>query len=95
VESTGARRREDLLRIAAWRLIGGGAEWELMYKAADEARWRYDFALAEGLARAAVDAGAGFKASVLAARLAGLQGRSNQADAELRALAQEARTPSD
>jgi DNA-binding CsgD family transcriptional regulator len=92
VEATGARRREDLLRIATWRLTGGGAEPELMYKAAVEARWRYDFALAEQLARAAMDEGAGFQATVLAAQLASLQGRSEQADAELWALEQQTQT---
>jgi DNA-binding NarL/FixJ family response regulator len=95
VEGTGAGRREDLLRIATWRLIGGGAEPELMYQAAVEARWRYDFALAERLARAAVDEGAGFQASVLAAQLASLQGRSSEADIELGGLAREARTPTE
>ncbi|HTK61706.1 MAG TPA: LuxR C-terminal-related transcriptional regulator [Pseudonocardia sp.] len=95
VETTGGRRREDLLRVATWRLIGGGAEPDFMYKAAVEARWRYDFALAEQLARAAVDEGAGFQASVLAAQLASLQGRSAEADAELGALAQEASTPTE
>ena len=95
VEATGARRREDLLRVATWRLVGGGAEPELMYKAAVEARWRYDFSLAEQLARAAVDEGAGFKAEVLAAQLASLQGRTEQADTELEELARQARTPSE
>jgi DNA-binding CsgD family transcriptional regulator len=95
VEATGARRRDDLLRIATWRLTGGGAEPDLMYRAAMEARWRYDFALAEQLAQAAVDEGAGFRASLLAAQLASLQGRTAQADAELAALAQEASGPSE
>jgi DNA-binding CsgD family transcriptional regulator len=89
VEASGARRREDLLRIATWRLVGGGAEPGLMYDAAMAARWRYDFPLAERLARAALEAGGGFEAALLAAQLAGLQGRSDQADAELAALAAE------
>jgi DNA-binding CsgD family transcriptional regulator len=83
----GGRRPEDLLRIATWRLAGGGAEAGLMYEAAVVARWRYDFPLAERLARAAVDAGGGFEAALLAAQLASLQGRPEQADAELSALA--------
>ena len=88
VQATGARRREDLLRIATWRLIGGGAEPHLMHEAAVAARWRYDFPLAERLARAAVEAGGGFEPALLAAQLAALQGRSDQADTELATLAE-------
>jgi DNA-binding CsgD family transcriptional regulator len=87
VEKAATRRPEDLLRIATWRLAGGGAEPGLMYDAAVVARWRYDFPLAERLARAAVDAGGGFEPALLAAQLASLQGRPEQADAELSALA--------
>jgi DNA-binding NarL/FixJ family response regulator len=87
VEAAGARRPEDLLRIATWRLAGGRAEPTLMHEAAVVARWRYDFPLAERLARAAVDAGGGFEPALLAAQLASLQGRPKQADAELSALA--------
>jgi DNA-binding CsgD family transcriptional regulator len=87
VEATGARRREDTLRVATWRLIGGGARPELLVAAATTARWRYDFPLAERLARAALDAGAGFDAALLAAQLASLQGRGTDAETELTALA--------
>jgi DNA-binding CsgD family transcriptional regulator len=87
VEAAGSPHPEDLLRIATWRLAGGGAEAGPMYEAAVVARWRYDFPLAERLARAAVDAGGGFEAALLAAQLASLQGRPEQADAELSALA--------
>jgi DNA-binding CsgD family transcriptional regulator len=87
VEKAGTRSPEDLLRIATWRLAGGGAEPTLMHEAAVVARWRYAFPLAERLARAAVDAGGGFEPALLAAQLASLQGRTQQADAELSALA--------
>ena len=87
VEAAGIRRPGDLLRIATWRLAGGGADPRLMYDAAVAARWRYDFPLAERLARAAVDAGGGFEPALLAAQLASLQGRPEQADTELSALA--------
>jgi len=90
VEATGARRREDTLRVATWRLDGGGARPELMLAAATTARWRYDFPLAERLARAAVEAGAGFDAALLAAQLAFLQGRGAEAESELARLAKEA-----
>src|SRR5439155_1406345 len=87
VEAMGARRREDTLRVATWRLQGGGAQPDRMLAAATTARWRYDFPLAERLATAAIDAGAGFEAEFLAAQLACLQGRSEEADGRLRVLA--------
>lgn len=90
VEASGARRKDDLLRVASWRLIGGGGTPETMLAGAQAARWRYDFPLAERLARAALDAGAGFDAGLLAAELAGLQGRTEQAESELAALAVQA-----
>ncbi|MGQ4618954.1 AAA family ATPase [Nocardia sp. R7R-8] len=90
VDATGARRREDLLRVASWRLIGGGADPATMLAAAAAARWRYDFDLAERLAGAAVGAGAGFDAQLLAAQLAALTGRSAEAAAELSELARQA-----
>ena len=86
VEATGARRREDLLRIATWRLEGGGVRPELMLRAAATARWSYDFPLAERLALAAANDGAGFEARLLAAQLAYLQGRGSEADRDLGAL---------
>lgn len=90
VELAGARRRDDALRVASFRLVGGGGEAGVMLAGAATARWRYDFPLAESLARAALDAGAGFDASLLAAELAGLRGRTEQAERELVALAVEA-----
>lgn len=90
VEALGARRREDTLRVATWRLVGGGASPGVMLDAAVAARWRYDFALAERLAKAAVDVGAGFDAEMLVTQLAGLQGRSGEAAAALARLAERA-----
>jgi DNA-binding CsgD family transcriptional regulator len=90
VEATGARRRNDALRVASWRLTGGGGEPEVLLAGANEARWRYDFPLGERLARAALDAGAGCEARLLAAQLVGLQGRSAEAEQELAALAHQA-----
>jgi DNA-binding CsgD family transcriptional regulator len=93
VEGTGARRREDALRVATWRLDGGGVvSAQLMLTAATTARWRYDFPLAERLALAAAAAGAGFEAALLAARLASLQGRTEEAERQLALLAGQART---
>lgn len=90
VEARGARRREDTLRVATWRLEGGGADPGVMLAAALTARWRYDFPLAERLAVAAGEAGAGFDARLLAAQLASLQGRPGEADTQLGVLAAEA-----
>lgn len=90
VEATGARRKEDLLRIASWRLIGGGATADQMMEAATTARRRYDYRLAERFARTAHDLGAGFEAAVLVAQLASLQGRTAEADDRLEELAREA-----
>jgi DNA-binding CsgD family transcriptional regulator len=89
VEATGARRREDVLRVATWRLSGGTGDPQLMYEAARLARWRYDFPLAERLAAAAVQAGGGFDAALLVAQLASLQGRGDEAEQLLVVLADE------
>ncbi len=89
-EATGARRRDDTLRIATWRLDAGGGRPDRMLAAARIAQSRYDFALAERLAGAAVDAGAGFDAGLLVARLAGLQGRSHEVESRLSGLMAEA-----
>ncbi len=90
LESTwpsGPKRRDDVLRVATWRLDAGGGSPEILLDGAMTARWRYDFPLAERLARAAVDAEAGFDAELLAAQLASLQGRGDEAEQELASLA--------
>lgn len=90
VESTGAQRQDDALRIACWRLVCGGGHPEIMLAGAITAFKRYDYLLAEKLARAALAARASFTAGLLAARLAALQGRTQQAERELAALASRA-----
>jgi class 3 adenylate cyclase/DNA-binding CsgD family transcriptional regulator len=91
--AVGARRRQDTLRLAVWSLEGGGSlQPDLMYSAASTARQRYDFPLAERLARAAVRAGAGFEASLLLAQTCWLQGRAEEAEQQLGALAAAATT---
>jgi DNA-binding CsgD family transcriptional regulator len=87
VRATGARRREDALRFATWSLDAGGVlAPELMVKAACTARNRWDLGLAERLADAAVQAGAGFDAALLRAEVAMLLGRADDAEAQLAAL---------
>src|SRR2546423_8152178 len=65
VEAMGARRREDTLRVATWRLQGGGAQPDRMLAAATTARWRYDFPPADPLVSAALRARGGFGAKFL------------------------------
>ncbi|MFD1937424.1 LuxR C-terminal-related transcriptional regulator [Nonomuraea mangrovi] len=60
VAASGLRRREDVLRVAVWRLDSGAAsDPELLLAACDLARMARDLELAEHLARAAGD---GFRA---------------------------------
>jgi DNA-binding CsgD family transcriptional regulator len=90
IEATIGRRREDTLLVASWRLVGGGGSAELLVSGAIAARARHDHTLAEQLARAAMDKGAGFEARFVAAEAAHAQGRPDQAERELAALAQDA-----
>ncbi|WP_433531724.1 LuxR C-terminal-related transcriptional regulator [Micromonospora sp. CA-263727] len=70
VEGVGTRRREDLLRVAVWRLDSGTAQDpSMLLAAAAQAFARYDVPLATRLARAALDAGAGFDAAELLATI--------------------------
>ncbi len=87
IEAVGARRQADPLKVATWRLVGGGGSAGLLVSGALAARARHDYSLTERLARAAIEAGAGFEARFMAAETAHLQGRSDQAEQELAALA--------
>jgi hypothetical protein len=96
IEAVGARRRDDRLRMAGWNLDAGGAmevaEW---LSAADAARGRFDFELAERLARAGVDAAGGFAAGYsVGCALVG-QGRGGDAEAVLAPLEAVAATDAD
>ena len=90
IEATGARRREDTLRLASLRLVGGGGSAALLQAGAIAARGRHDHSLAEQLARAALAEGGGFAARFVAAEAAQFQGRPAQAERELAALATDA-----
>jgi DNA-binding CsgD family transcriptional regulator len=83
VQATGARRREDTLRVATWSLDGGIARPDMMLAAARIARGRYDFGLAARLIDGAREGGAGFGAHLLAAQIAILQGRLREAETQL------------
>ncbi|MEV8505111.1 LuxR C-terminal-related transcriptional regulator [Actinoplanes sp. NPDC051475] len=68
VAEAGARRRDDLLRVAVWRLDSGTAQdGTLLLDAAAQAFARFDMDLTRRLASAARDAGAGYPAAELLA----------------------------
>ncbi len=93
VQSTGARRREDLPRVATWRLEGGDlGHADQMAAAARRALSVFDAELAERLARAAVDGGGGFPAAIVAAEAVMAQGRFLEAEAMLKELSSTAAT---
>ena len=87
VEGTGARRREDALRVATWGL-GAGADVrpDLMLRGAITARMRWDLPLAERLARVASETGGGFEAGLLVGQVQWLDGRSADAEATFAGL---------
>ncbi len=86
-EAAGARRAGDLVRIVVSRLRSGGSSTpEQLVGAAREAMALGDYQLAERLARAAVDAGAGIEAEYLVGQtLVGL-GRVEEAELVLAGL---------
>jgi DNA-binding CsgD family transcriptional regulator len=90
IEAAGGPGPGDTLRLASLRLTGGGGSAELLLAGAVAARARHDHALAERLARAALEEGTGFAARYVAAEAAQYQGRSEQAERELAALASDA-----
>lgn len=90
IEARGRPQGPDSMLLASLRLIGGGGSPELFVAGSIAARARHDHSLAERLARAAIDDGAGFAARYVAAEAAHLQGRPEQAEHELAALAADA-----
>lgn len=92
LEATDARRREDLLRVATWRLDSeGSGHPKLLMEAAGRALSYFDYPLAERLARGAVQAGDHAGGRLLGEALAG-EGRFEEADAMLRSLQFESKT---
>lgn len=81
IESVGARRRDDVLRVAVARLAGGGEiSPPLMAEAARRALAASDLGLSERLGRIAVDAGAGLTAELDLAITMTRAGRQAEAD---------------
>ena len=86
-EERGARRREDVLRVATWRLDGGGeGSPPLMLAAARAASVAHDLHLAERLARAALDSGGGIEAAEVLASMVDNLGRHQECEDVLAAL---------
>jgi DNA-binding CsgD family transcriptional regulator/type II secretory pathway predicted ATPase ExeA len=90
MESAGTRHPEHTLRLAALRLIGGGGGADVFLAGAISSKARYDYILADRLARAAIEQGAGFEARLIAAWAVNIHGRTKQADSELAELANRA-----
>ena len=88
LERSGARRRDDVMRIARWRLEAGAlGNPELMEQAARQARSVRDFALAGRLARAALAGGGGVTAGLVLAETEFTAGRHQEAEKVLVDLA--------
>ncbi len=66
IEATGARRRDDLLRLGRWQLeAGGNGDPGLLTRAAKRAQEMFDMDLSAKLARAAIDSGGGVEAGLM------------------------------
>jgi len=91
VQARGTRRRGDVLRVAAWRLEGGGdADGDLFVRAAEQALAALDWPMAERLALAAAQSDASFDARLALARALAGMGRAAEAEELLRDLQPEA-----
>ncbi|GAA4565394.1 LuxR C-terminal-related transcriptional regulator [Micromonospora coerulea] len=93
LEQVGKRRRDDLLRVAVWRLDSGTAQDPaLLLAAAAQAFGRYDVPLATRLARAALEADGGFDAAELLATILMFADRPDEAIAVLDSVAGDVRS---
>jgi DNA-binding CsgD family transcriptional regulator len=91
-QTSGARRRGDVMRIGAWRLEAHDmSDPDLLTEAAAIARSRFDLPLAERLALAALSGGGGFQAGLLAGESAIGMGRAQQGAKRLAQLVDLAR----
>jgi DNA-binding CsgD family transcriptional regulator len=91
VQAHGARRRGDRLQIAVWRLDAGiTGDADLFADAAERALSAADVHLAARLARAAMEAGGGFRARLTLARGLAGQAQAEEARRLLEALAAQA-----
>lgn len=93
IEATGARRREDLLRMGRWQLDSGmPAEPALLSRAAGRASEIFDNELAARFAQAALDLGGGVDAGLALGEAMFRSGRHHEAESVLAGLAQLCKT---
>src|SRR6266700_2187867 len=93
IEATGARRREDLLRLGRWQLDSGGTgEPVLLSRAARRASDMFDMDLSARLAQAALDQGGGVDAGLVLGEARLRSGQHAEAEAVLAAMVPRCRT---
>ncbi len=93
IEATGARRRDDLLRLGRWQLDSGTTgDPDLLTRAARRAREMFDLDLAARLAQAALDSGAGADAGLVLGEARFRSGQSAEAESVLAAAVRLCRT---
>jgi DNA-binding CsgD family transcriptional regulator len=93
---TGARRRDDLLRLGRWQLDSGTArEAGVLTQAAQRAGEMFDFGLAARLAQAALDANGGVDAGLALGEAMFRSGQQREAEAVLADAAALCRTDRD
>jgi len=96
IEATGARRREDLLRLATWRLDAGGvADPATLTRASRRAQEMFDMDLAARLARTALDSGGGVEAGLALGEAMFRSGQHREAESVLAEVAPLCQTDSD
>lgn len=84
-EAEGPLRARDVLRVAVWRLDGGGGQPELLLRAAKLAYRDEEYALAIRLASAAWEGGGLVEAALLLGESIDVHGRSSDVERVLRA----------
>jgi DNA-binding CsgD family transcriptional regulator len=93
IEATGARRRDDLLRLGRWRLDSGApGDAALLTRAARRAAEMFDLELAARLAQAALDSGGGAEAGLVLGECRFRSGQHAEAEAALAATVALCRT---
>jgi DNA-binding CsgD family transcriptional regulator len=93
VEATGARRRDDLLRLGRWQLDSGApGDAALLTRAARRAGEMLDLELAARLAQAALDSGGGADAGLVLGEARFRSGRHAEAEEALAATVPLCRT---
>jgi len=96
LERLGARRSDDVLRIATWQLEAGSPRnADLFTRASNHAMNSLDYASAERFAGAAVEAGAGFEASFILGDALRSLSKAEEAEQLLSLLVEDAKDDSE